>query len=236
MEIIKDLLKENSDLRMKIAFAEAGLLFECADNIYFSLDFDKKFASASKAFLEKIGEEDFEKISGKYYKDALKTFIGDKSLMRLSGAINFAKTQSAAIPINNEKDRHGVTRSYVAQVSPMINESYVITGIMVLLNDISKASPWIEAPKPKPVKKATSSAQASQKSADKFSLLPIIEEAKVAAENYDRDNALEIITTYSSFVYGTETDELLQEIVTALEAYECDTALNILIQLEKNLK
>ncbi|MCL2690303.1 MAG: ATP-binding protein [Chitinispirillia bacterium] len=74
-----------------------------------------------------------------------------------------------------------------------------------------------------------------KKSADKSSLVQIIADAKAAAESFDRDSALEIITPCSEFSYCAQTDELLEKIVFALEAFDCEGALENIIKLEENL-
>ncbi|MCL2215555.1 MAG: ATP-binding protein [Defluviitaleaceae bacterium] len=160
--IIKELQKENSELKMKIAFAEAdiakkeasadelrymNLALENAANTMFLLDLDKKFIYASKTFLEKVGIASFEFLSGKYYKNVLKPAMSAKNMMRLSGAINFAKMQSTIISLDEEVDLAGVVRTYSAHVSPMTDETGESTGIMVLLNDVTEVSNALEAAK-----------------------------------------------------------------------------------------
>ena len=71
--------------------------------------------------------------------------------------------------------------------------------------------------------------------ADKSSLVQVLAEVKTAAENYDRDSALEIVGPCANFVYDKEIDELLQEIIFALEAFDCEEAFNKINKLEENL-
>ena len=75
----------------------------------------------------------------------------------------------------------------------------------------------------------------TKESADKSSLIQVIADAKAAAESFDRDSALEIITPCSEFSYCAVTDELLQKIIFALEAFDCEEALENIIKLEESL-
>jgi HPt (histidine-containing phosphotransfer) domain-containing protein len=56
--------------------------------------------------------------------------------------------------------------------------------------------------------------------------------AKEAAEIFDRDLALTIISPHADFTYDEKTDELLREIIDSLEAFDCESALKKLIDLE----
>ncbi|MCL1863797.1 MAG: response regulator [Defluviitaleaceae bacterium] len=69
--------------------------------------------------------------------------------------------------------------------------------------------------------------------ANKSDLLPAIAEAKAKAEDYNRDAALEIIQEKAKFSYDEKTDEQLQKVISALEAFDCEGAKNILIELEE---
>ena len=75
----------------------------------------------------------------------------------------------------------------------------------------------------------------AKKTADKSSLVQVIAEAKTAAENFDRDSALSVITPCSDFSYSEEIDGLLEKIVFALEAFDCEDALKNIIELEGSL-
>ncbi|MCL2356651.1 MAG: ATP-binding protein [Defluviitaleaceae bacterium] len=158
--VIRRLQKENSDLKMNLALAEANIakkqvsdvrylnyMLEGSTNIVFLLDTDRKFSYASKIFLDALGLEDFEQIRGKYYKDTIKLILSEKNLMRLSGAIHFAQTQSTSVPIDEEPDIKGIMRSYTGHVSPMTDEDGAIVGTMVLLNDVTEISNALEAAK-----------------------------------------------------------------------------------------
>ncbi|MCL2199136.1 MAG: response regulator, partial [Defluviitaleaceae bacterium] len=73
-----------------------------------------------------------------------------------------------------------------------------------------------------------------KETADKATLLPAIAEAKAKAEDYDRDAALEIIQEKAKFSYDEKTDDQLQKIISALEAFDCEGAKNIMIEMEGN--
>jgi PAS domain S-box-containing protein len=75
----------------------------------------------------------------------------------------------------------------------------------------------------------------AKKNADKSSLAQTISAAKTAAETFDRDSALEAITPCSDFSYGEEVDGLLEKIIFALEAFDCEGALENIIKLEESL-
>jgi HPt (histidine-containing phosphotransfer) domain-containing protein len=64
-----------------------------------------------------------------------------------------------------------------------------------------------------------------KENADTSELLQAISEAKIAAESFDRDSALGILSPLTDFAHGEEIDELLKEIVFALEAFDCEKAL-----------
>ncbi|MCL2223352.1 MAG: response regulator [Defluviitaleaceae bacterium] len=160
--VIKQLQKENSALKMKIALAEADIakknasaeevhymnfILQNTTNILFLLDLDKKFVYASKIFLEKVGVESLSLLSGKYYKDVLKSILGNKNMMRLSGAISFGLTQSMTTALEREVDKDGEASTYTAHASPIIDAKGRHTGILVLLEDITEIDDAIMAAK-----------------------------------------------------------------------------------------
>jgi len=77
-------------------------------------------------------------------------------------------------------------------------------------------------------------AQAKQ-AADVSLLLPALATAKAAADDFDRDGALDAISAHSDFTYGAETDGKLTEIKNALEAFDCEEAVNQISELEGSL-
>jgi len=72
--------------------------------------------------------------------------------------------------------------------------------------------------------------------AETFSLQQALTGAKTASENFDRDNALELLAPHREFSYGEAADELLKETVFALEAFDCEKALEYIIKLEETIK
>jgi len=70
--------------------------------------------------------------------------------------------------------------------------------------------------------------------ADVFILKEPLADAKVAVESFDRDNALAVLSCVSGFTFGAEIDELMKEIVFAIEAFDCEKAnevIDTLLQL-----
>jgi len=66
-------------------------------------------------------------------------------------------------------------------------------------------------------------------------LLQIMEVAKTAAESYDRDGAMEIISPHADLSYGEEADELLKEIMYALESFDCEKAVIKIDELTQHI-
>ncbi|MCL2048331.1 MAG: hypothetical protein FWG87_06345 [Defluviitaleaceae bacterium] len=66
------------------------------------------------------------------------------------------------------------------------------------------------------------------KAADKSGLVKALAEARALAEGYDRDGALEVLTPCAQCSYDEETDEAVQKIINALEAFDCEEALRIM--------
>jgi CheY-like chemotaxis protein len=73
----------------------------------------------------------------------------------------------------------------------------------------------------------------TKKTGDISQLKQAVTDAKAAAESFDRDHALEIIAPCADFVYNEHTDELLKEIIFALEAFDCEGALKKMEQLKE---
>ena len=72
-----------------------------------------------------------------------------------------------------------------------------------------------------------------KKKADKSVFMQAILEAKNAAEDFDRDAALEALASVTDYTYGDETDGLLKEIMNCLETFDCGKALVNLKKLEE---
>jgi len=77
--------------------------------------------------------------------------------------------------------------------------------------------------------------KSARKTADVSLLVQALPEARTAAEDFDRDNALAIISPHGDFNYSTEADELLEELIFALNTFDCDGALIIINKLEEIL-
>jgi HPt (histidine-containing phosphotransfer) domain-containing protein len=74
------------------------------------------------------------------------------------------------------------------------------------------------------LKNALPQERGSDKAGDVAKLVRALIEAQTAAENFDRDLALELLAPLAEFTYTVETDALLEEIVSALEAFDCEGA------------
>jgi HPt (histidine-containing phosphotransfer) domain-containing protein len=72
-----------------------------------------------------------------------------------------------------------------------------------------------------------------KEAADTTELLQAIAEAKTAAESFDRDSAMEILSPHMGFTYGGQIDGQLKKIVFALEAFDCEKALSIINEMLK---
>jgi HPt (histidine-containing phosphotransfer) domain-containing protein len=71
-----------------------------------------------------------------------------------------------------------------------------------------------------------------KKPADKSSFLQAVSDAKTAAESFDRDSALEILMPHMGFTYGEQADKILKAVVSALETFDCEAALESMTRLE----
>ena len=57
-------------------------------------------------------------------------------------------------------------------------------------------------------------------------------DAVAAATNFDGNQALELLTPFSGGLLENEANDLLDKIISALEIFDCETALQIMIKLE----
>jgi HPt (histidine-containing phosphotransfer) domain-containing protein len=64
--------------------------------------------------------------------------------------------------------------------------------------------------------------------ADKFILKVPLADAKEAVDVFDRDKALVTLSGVASFTFGAEIDELMKEIVFALDAFDCERASEVI--------
>jgi len=70
-----------------------------------------------------------------------------------------------------------------------------------------------------------------KKLGDKDLLLRELARVKTAAQDYDRDKALELIAPLLDFTYDESTDALLRKTVFALEEFDCEGALSAINQM-----
>jgi len=59
---------------------------------------------------------------------------------------------------------------------------------------------------------------------------------ETAAEGFDRDIALELLTPLGDFTYGKETDELLKNAILAVESFDFDEAIENILKMEEHLR
>jgi len=64
---------------------------------------------------------------------------------------------------------------------------------------------------------------------------PVLDEIKAAAEVYDRDRGLELISPYTDNEPDEEINKLLISIVSAFEVFDCEEALSGISKLEEML-
>jgi len=74
-----------------------------------------------------------------------------------------------------------------------------------------------------------------KESADISLLTQVVNDVKAAAEVYDAAVALELIAPHRNFSYNKDVDEMIQNIVFALEEFNCENALEIINELEEKL-
>ncbi|MCL2249272.1 MAG: ATP-binding protein [Oscillospiraceae bacterium] len=74
-----------------------------------------------------------------------------------------------------------------------------------------------------------------KEAAESRSIIPIISEVKAATEVFDRDFALNAILPLMEFTYSAEIDCLLNDIVSALGLFDCECALEKIIELEEKV-
>jgi CheY-like chemotaxis protein len=77
---------------------------------------------------------------------------------------------------------------------------------------------------------------AEKKNADPAALIPLLAETKAAAEGYDRDGALAIISPCANITYGGEADALVQSLINALESFDYEASLQHISTLENILQ
>ena len=74
-----------------------------------------------------------------------------------------------------------------------------------------------------------------KETADVSTLAPALSTAKEAAESFERDAALEALAPHSKYTYGEPIDTPLQDIVFALEAFDCLGAVEKLASLQESI-
>jgi HPt (histidine-containing phosphotransfer) domain-containing protein len=66
-------------------------------------------------------------------------------------------------------------------------------------------------------------------------MLAVLAEAKAAAEGYDSMRALNVLARLEGCSYSAEADKLIESIVFALEEFDCASAINNIIKIEKEI-
>jgi len=82
---------------------------------------------------------------------------------------------------------------------------------------------------------AAGAGAASESAAGAEPLSSKLAEIKAAAEEFDRDSGLELISPYEGTGSDDKTNELIKNIIFAFEAFDCEEALNNINELEVNL-
>ena len=172
----EDLLKENKSLKRKLALSEQNLarskqvdvVLKRVDNIinkslikeqmFFQLvlanmtnillllDFDGRFAYASKTFLDVLEIEEFGFIQGNDYRDVLQSHIAADTLKRLSTGVYHAINRKTIISFEEQIDfnfqKH--PRIYSINIISMISDDQH-AGTMMLFNDITEINNALRA-------------------------------------------------------------------------------------------
>jgi len=135
---------------------------------------------------------------------------GLKSVMKNIGASSLGNMAAA------------LERAALADDKALCNESYPVfrTGLTELEGSLNAALNTGLKP---------DSRSAGECTAELISLLP---EMKAAAEAYDRDRGLELVSPYADNDSGNEVNDLVKNIIYAFEAFDCEEALTNLVNLE----
>jgi len=136
---------------------------------------------------------------------------GIKSVMKNIGAASLgnvaAKLESSAIENNKE----------------FCDENYPLfkTALLKLMEQLNSV--------------LSEDSQGEKDKVDKEELIKSTEIAKSAIECFDRDQALKILTPYTNFTLGEDADNILKEIIFALDAFDCENAQKLLTSLEEKI-
>jgi len=118
----------------------------------------------------------------------------------------------------------GLERAAVEKDTEICNEGYPLfkEGLTELEGHLNEA-----------LKSSAKQGKAEQSAVD---LKPVLIEAKAAAEAYDRDRGLELISPFADLGPDDEANELIKNTIYAFEAFNCEKALNDIMKLEVILK
>jgi len=134
---------------------------------------------------------------------------GLKSVLKNIGA----STLSSEAAILEREATEG-NRQYCSEVYPHFR-----SALLKLAADLATAIP--------------DSGEEFRESAEIGSLMPALAEIRAAAEVFDSELALELITPHSTFTYGYEHDRLLDDIIHAFKVFDCEGALVKIAALEE---
>jgi PAS domain S-box-containing protein len=178
-ERIKDLWKENRTLKRKLELAETNLararqtttvqdsidslwnsslqkelqffqlVLENATSTVLLLDFDGRFAYASRKFLKDADIAEFGLINGRHYEEVLHPIVENDSLGKFKEAVQAAIDKKGTVSYEDKINfnQKGDYRTYSILITPMFDKSTTDTdlmGIMAILNDISELKTTIK--------------------------------------------------------------------------------------------
>jgi signal transduction histidine kinase/CheY-like chemotaxis protein len=115
------------------------LLANCPD-IILIFDEEGHIVLASNSYLQKCKIPVFGMINGKMYRELLAPFVGENFLTRMDDIFHVAIMEKRSIEIEENIDfgRDGNTRHYDIRVIPMLDESAVIEGAMLMFYDTTE--------------------------------------------------------------------------------------------------
>ncbi|MDR1695154.1 MAG: response regulator [Endomicrobium sp.] len=131
---------------LKKEFQFFSLVLENITNILLLFDFDGRFAYASETFLKAAGIANFGLIGGRHFRDVLESVFPNGTLEKFSAAVEKAVVQKNTVSIENQIafGSNKAPRMFYTSITPMIDDSGKITGIMALFNDITEINSALE--------------------------------------------------------------------------------------------
>ncbi|MCL2443538.1 MAG: ATP-binding protein [Treponema sp.] len=117
-----------------------NLILDNITNVLLLLDFDGRFAYASRTFLRDMDIASFGLISGRHYEEVMRSLIAEETIAKFTEAFNTAVSQKKTISLEEQIDirQKGQPRIFSIFVTPMFDKNSNNAGIMMLINDITE--------------------------------------------------------------------------------------------------